>query len=468
MNKASTSICLFLFLIFSQGAKAQTSYVDPTETGGAYALSNNSASNPCISDAEYDYIKQQCDRNIALLGLSTSPARSTVSLAWPLREANGLQDCSYYRIAAYVDEDTTAGIKDWNCGSNTYNTHRGTDIATYPYPFFKMDNNQVEVIAAAPGTILFKSDTSFDKNCNGSTSQANFVVIQHTDGTLAYYFHMKKNSVTTKGVGQTVALGEYLGVVGSSGDATGPHLHFEVRTSTANTDFKDPWFGSCNHLNNSSWWTVQKDYTEAAIVKTQVGLTDPLFPACPITESPNEDTCIPLAASAKFNIIFRNETSGLTANMRIIKPDGSNLSAWVHNSTNSYSGSSYSYTRTMPSVAGSYVFEAVYNGDTCSKVFQVACGATTGISVSGKTSQLRVYPNPVHEQLNLFGEDIDNGSYHITVRNLLGQCLSSEDIKVDNSSMQHTLTILHLPRSIYILTIESDRSLEVIKFEKSE
>ena len=467
--KASTYLCLFLFSVPTFTAHSQSQSADPTEVGGAYPLSANTAAHPCISEAQYDYIKRECDKSITRLGLIPTASRTAVSLAWPLREANGLQDCGYYRIAAYVDEDTTSAIQDWNCGTNTYNGHRGTDIATYPYPFFKMDNDQVEVIAAAPGTILFISDTSFDKNCNGSTSQANFVVIQHADGTLAYYFHMKKHSVTTKTVGQTVALGEYLGVVGSSGDASGPHLHFEVRTSTANTAYKDPWSGTCNRLNANSWWAAQKPYTEPAIVKAQVGLTDPLFPACPATESPNEDTCIPLGAAAKFTIIFRNETSGLTANMRIIKPDGTNLSAWTHNSSASYTGSVYGYTRTMPSVAGTYVFESVYNGDTCSKTFQVACGtATTSIHTLGDLHSINLYPNPASSQLHISGNDIENGSYTLMVRNMLGQVISSENIKVDNGKMQHMITVSHLPQSMYILSIESDKYREVIKFEKTE
>ena len=184
--KASTYLCLFLFSVPTFTAHSQSQSADPTEVGGAYPLSANTAAHPCISEAQYDYIKRECDKSITRLGLIPTASRTAVSLAWPLREANGLQDCGYYRIAAYVDEDTTSAIQDWNCGTNTYNGHRGTDIATYPYPFFKMDNDQVEVIAAAPGTILFISDTSFDKNCNGSTSQANFVVIQPADGTLAY------------------------------------------------------------------------------------------------------------------------------------------------------------------------------------------------------------------------------------------------------------------------------------------
>ena len=467
MRIAIIYTCLW-FLSFTQTSRAQLLTADPTETGGPYPLSANSETSPCISESQYDYIRSQCDLNIARLGLTPAGARSAVSLSWPLRQANGLQDCGYYRISAYVDEDSTAGIKDWNCGSNTYNSHRGTDIATYPYPFYKMDNDQVEVIAAAPGTILFKSDTSFDKNCNGSSNQANFAVVQHSDGTLAYYFHMKKHSVTTKTVGQTVALGEDLGVVGSSGDASGPHLHFEVRTSTANTDYKDPWSGSCNHLNANSWWASQKPYTEPAIVKAQVGLIDPVFPACPATESPNEDTCIPAGSAARFNIIFRNETSGMVATMRIIKPDGTNFSSWTHNSSSSYPGSYYSYSRTMPSVPGTYIFESVYNGLTCSKTFQVACGASTSVESTGYVKLLQVYPNPARDLLHISEEGMDKGSYQLVIRNILGQILSSEKIKVDNGTMQHTIAVSQLPASLYVLTIESDEHKEIVKFEKSE
>ena len=465
MRTAFTCTCI-LILLFATASQAQST--DPFEEGGPYTLSANSETTPCISQVQYDYIKTQCDLNIARLGLTPSASRSSVSLSWPLRQANGLQDCSYYRISAYVDEDTTAGIKDWNCGSNTYNGHRGTDIATYPYPFYKMDNNQVEVIAAAPGTIIFKSDTSFDKNCNGSSQQANYVVIQHSDGTLAYYFHMKKHSVTTKTVGQTVALGEYLGVVGSSGDASGPHLHFEVRTSTSNNDYKDPWAGTCNYRNANSWWISQTPYTEPAIVKAQVGLVDPVFPACPITETPNEDSCIPSGASAKFNVIFRNETSGLTANMRIIKPDGTNLSTWTHNSNASYTGSYYSYTRTLPAVPGVYVFEAVYNNITCAKTFQVACGSLTAVESAGNLNTLQAYPNPTYDQLHISCTEIENGNYQVTINNLLGQQVFNEKIKTDNGALQHNISVAQLPAAMYVLTIQSASNKQIIKFEKTE
>ncbi len=117
---------------------------------------------------------------------------------------------------------------------------------------------------------------------------ANSIIIQHADGTYALYWHMKNGSVTSKTVGQTVEVGEYLGVVGSSGSSSGPHLHFEIRTSAASNSYKDPFSGTCNLLNATSWWASQKAHTNPAIFKVSVNTTDLVAPGCPTTETPNE------------------------------------------------------------------------------------------------------------------------------------------------------------------------------------
>src|SRR6185437_1768457 len=323
-------------LIFAMTLPMLTLAQDFTlEKNGEYILRKNNASNPCIKPEEYKIIERQCADNIKLLGLENNASKKTMttSLSWPLKMANGLNDCSYYYIGAYVDEDTTSsGIKDWNCGTATYDGHRGTDICSSPYPFYKMDNNQLEVIAAASGTIINKVDGNFDKNCSINNSTANCIIVQHADGSVALYWHMKKNSLTAKIVGQTVVAGEYLGVVGSSGDASGPHLHFEIWSSTAANTLKDPYAGTCNIFNATSWWTTQKPYAEPAIVKAQVNTIAPVFTSCPITETPNEDSCFTAGVTAKFYVFIRSETVGLTANMSIINPSGTTVSSWAHNS----------------------------------------------------------------------------------------------------------------------------------------
>jgi murein DD-endopeptidase MepM/ murein hydrolase activator NlpD len=61
----------------------------------------------------------------------------------------------------------------------------------------------------------------------------NLVTIAHPDGVRTMYAHLSTIRVH---VGEWVAGGTIIGRVGSTGDATGPHLHFEVRVDGAAVD----------------------------------------------------------------------------------------------------------------------------------------------------------------------------------------------------------------------------------------
>lgn len=66
----------------------------------------------------------------------------------------------------------------------------------------------------------------------GNTGYGNYVVIEHiaTEGTVFYtlYGHMREGSIMVA-EGTEVKAGQVLGIMGSTGNSTGPHLHFEVR-----------------------------------------------------------------------------------------------------------------------------------------------------------------------------------------------------------------------------------------------
>ena len=59
------------------------------------------------------------------------------------------------------------------------------------------------------------------------------VTIAHGDGVRSMYAHLSEIDVK---VGQRLEAGDHLGLVGATGDATGPHLHFEVRVRDAAVD----------------------------------------------------------------------------------------------------------------------------------------------------------------------------------------------------------------------------------------
>ncbi|WP_301390020.1 M23 family metallopeptidase, partial [Enterococcus entomosocium] len=72
-------------------------------------------------------------------------------------------------------------------------------------------------------------------------SYGNYVVLEHANGLFTGYAHNSSNAVS---VGQTVTRGQQVGNMGSTGDSTGPHLHFQFMRNgpwpSSNDDFINP------------------------------------------------------------------------------------------------------------------------------------------------------------------------------------------------------------------------------------
>jgi len=199
---------------------------------------------------------------------------------WPLQPSADFTDFNYFTIASQVDHDPGPGILDYSCGTRTYNGHRGTDIGIYPFNWNMMEANMIAVVAAAPGTITYRHDGEFDKNCDSKDVPGNLVMVKHGDGSTAWYAHLKKGSVTPKQVGETVIAGEQLGTIGSSGHSSGPHLHFEVHDpqNVAFDPFRVP--GGCNPVDGDSWSAEQLPYHDPRVHKIMFG--DALFEYSPV------------------------------------------------------------------------------------------------------------------------------------------------------------------------------------------
>lgn len=88
------------------------------------------------------------------------------------------------------------------------------------------------VIAAADGTVV--TSTALRDDNGNYRSYGEYIIIEHTseDGNTYYtlYAHMLSGSRQVS-VGDTVVQGQVIGIVGSTGNSTGPHLHFEIRNS---------------------------------------------------------------------------------------------------------------------------------------------------------------------------------------------------------------------------------------------
>ena len=96
---------------------------------------------------------------------------------------------SWFVVSAYKDE----GSRDWNCGSNYYSGHGGTDFAIYGS--WTTMAYGVDVTAAADGTVYSTHDGESDTCSSGACGTANYVILRHDDGAYTIYWHFKTWSV---------------------------------------------------------------------------------------------------------------------------------------------------------------------------------------------------------------------------------------------------------------------------------
>lgn len=85
-------------------------------------------------------------------------------------------------------------------------------------------------IVAPSGTIVKAADGGEIIQAGYDGGYGNSIVVYHGGGYATWYAHLSRILVS---VGQTVGRGEVIGLVGATGLATGPHLHFEVRINGA-------------------------------------------------------------------------------------------------------------------------------------------------------------------------------------------------------------------------------------------
>ena len=92
------------------------------------------------------------------------------------------------------------------------------------------------IIAAKDGVVIYPTDDSQTQYAdngyignNDGGGYGNYVVIEHSDGNYTYYGHMAEGSITVR-AGDSVKQGQVIGKMGHSGNSTGVHLHFEIRS----------------------------------------------------------------------------------------------------------------------------------------------------------------------------------------------------------------------------------------------
>lgn len=119
----------------------------------------------------------------------------------------------------------------WHPIFKEYRMHRGIDIgASYG----------ASILASDGGVVILSAYSS---------SYGNYVVISHGNGYTSLYAHMSKRSVKE---GDKVTKGQRIGLIGSTGNSTGPHLHFEISKDGATTNPLNYFDASTYQIKNGA------------------------------------------------------------------------------------------------------------------------------------------------------------------------------------------------------------------------
>ncbi|WP_338698983.1 M23 family metallopeptidase [Streptomyces sp. Q6] len=136
------------------------------------------------------------------------------------KAASSAKEAAAKKSSSWVDPVTHYSLSaGYAQGGSMWSTgkHSGQDFAV------PVGTN---VMAVHGGTVV----KTGPNGAGDGPAYGNAVVIKHSDGTYSQYAHLSRIDVK---VGQTVSTGQHIALSGNTGNSSGPHLHFEIRT-TAN------------------------------------------------------------------------------------------------------------------------------------------------------------------------------------------------------------------------------------------
>lgn len=173
-------------------------YYAEQQKANAQSSSNSSSSNSSSSSSN------SSSNSSGSSGGTSSPTVSSSGYTWPVP--------GYYYLSS-----------EWNENRGSYN-HGAIDIAGGGIM-------GATVVAADKGTVFAVNNSCThnwgkDGSCGCGGGYGNYVMIDHGNGKVTIYGHLTNAIVS---VGQSVSKGQTIGYVGSTGNSTGPHLHFECR-----------------------------------------------------------------------------------------------------------------------------------------------------------------------------------------------------------------------------------------------
>lgn len=292
-----------------------------------------------------------------------------------------------WRITNFADLDPRPGVlRDFKGGMFTYDLisggHDSIDLGTGN---FASTDIGVGIYAAAGGIVAAIHDGEYDRNTGfvDPAPTANYVIVDLGNGWQTRYWHLRRDSVSVK-VGDTIAAGDFLGWMGSSGFSTGPHVHFEVQYKNHSVE---------TMLDPTTFWITPPAYPADYRHAIVSGLSTQSPTASEWNERPDDIRVFTPGSRVYFWVIAGAMLPGDIRTIRYLRPDGSTFFEQDYNQgTIFFTASQWSYFVTLPSNAplGKWTTSWLQNGvELARKSFTVASTGTPEIRVEQATQYIR-------------------------------------------------------------------------------
>lgn len=241
LNKLSVKLLFLLFFVLNSFLMAAGDGVSiQARQAGSYVIVEGVNENPFNVTIAYNanFTNLKTDKKLPLLSVLKAFSKKEIlklhiekgnftfqsNYSWTMGSKDAKHNDNYiYRLPYKL------GTKEMvSQGFNGKFSHYGT--RQYAVDFSMQEGTGV--YAAREGIVIqTKSDSNRGGVSRSFERDANQIIVEHDDATMATYSHLKQNGVVVK-VGERVAKGQLIGYSGKTGYAQGPHLHFMVFQAT--------------------------------------------------------------------------------------------------------------------------------------------------------------------------------------------------------------------------------------------
>ena len=281
------------------------------------------------SESGTDYGVTDISQLVNVIEMNLISGVSNSGFWWPIGSSsttnvNGVTYASGTPVSTYI----SSGV-----GPRWGKNHGGIDITGCA--------KGTNIIAARAGIVVTVVDGYGDGYLGSTDGQGygNHVKIQHDDGTSTIYAHLLKNTIKVK-VGDTVEQGQVIGGMGTSGNSTGTHLHFEIRDASNNKldpeqyvsqENPRPTGGASNQTIKYAGKTITYDDTFA---RQQSAPTQEMIERTIVSKTTCYDLCYFCCEKTKTDPLFGVTASGmkLSGGERIVAADTNviPMGTWIY------------------------------------------------------------------------------------------------------------------------------------------